>query len=245
MSTTVACLLVAFLPLASRPADDPPKPKKEFAPPQGTWKLASLEIDGKEIDLPAKPPRWVIKGNKVHYGGQELAVLTLDASTTPRSIDLGFVSPRKVYEGVYEVGEDTLKVCVNRQTEGVKDRPLGFATKDKPDLRLLVFKRQKDVKGDPTEGLSGYAGLAIRAVAEPKQLVIADVLDGGPARKAGLKKDDVLVTVGGQEASNLRAVIRLVQQAKPRSDLTFRVRRDGKEQDITVKVGVVPFYLLD
>jgi uncharacterized protein (TIGR03067 family) len=249
MSTTLASLLAAALlplaPLALRPADDSPKKEKEFAPLQGTWKLASMEIEGKEVDLlPAKPPRWVIRGNKVLYAGQELAVLTLDTSTTPHSIDLAFVSPKKVYEGVYEVGKDTLKVCVNRQTEGVKDRPLGFATKDKPDLRLLVFKREKDLK-DPTEGLAGYAGVAIRADSDPKQLVIAQVLAGSPAKKAGLKRDDVLVAVGGQEATELRAVIRLVQLAKPRSELTFRVRRDGKEQDITVKVGVMPFYLLD
>src|SRR5437868_2897750 len=55
---------------------------------QGKWKLLSLEADGAAIDLDNAQPRWVIKGNKVRYGGEELAQLTVDATATPKLIDL-------------------------------------------------------------------------------------------------------------------------------------------------------------
>src|SRR5262245_11217209 len=137
MGVRIACLFVATM-LAL--GEDPPaevRSKKEWAALQGTWKVVSLESDGKARDFPENPLRWVIKGNKVLYGGAELAVLTLDVTTMPQSMDLGFLNPKRVLEGVYAVDEDTLKICVNRQTEGVKERPLGFSTEGKPDWRLL------------------------------------------------------------------------------------------------------------
>jgi len=215
--------------------------KEELAAWQGTWKLVSLEIDGEPQTL-SQAPQWVVKGDKVFYGGGPLAVLTLDATTTPRSLDLRFLKPEKVYEGVYSLSGDTLKVCVNRQTEGVKERPLGFTTKGKGDWRLLVFKR---AQGDGMEGLSGYVGIAIQAIAERKELILNQVLPGSPAQAAGLKKDDVLVKVGAGDATDLRAVVTLVRQARPGSELTFRIRRGGQDRDVVVKVGILPFSLLD
>jgi uncharacterized protein (TIGR03067 family) len=245
MGAKIACVFLAtLLPLATGRPDQPPL-KKEFTPLQGTWKLASLEVDGKFPDVVSGIPRWVIRGNKVFYAGKELATLTLDASTKPHSIDLGFLSPKRVYEGVYEVDGDTLKICVNRQTDGVKERPLGFTTKDKRNLRLLVFKRVKGADKGAPEDLAGFVGMAIRYSADRKEVVVSEALDGSPAKKAGLKKDDVLISVGGQPATDLHTVIDRVRQEKPGSRVVLRVRRSGKEQDITVTAGVVPFFLLD
>ena len=245
MSTTMTCLLLAtLLPLAAdRPAQAPLK--KELLPLQGTWKLASLEVDGTTRDFSGRVPHWVIRGDRLRYGGQELATLRLDPSTTPRSIDLGFLAPKRVCEGVYEVAGDTLKICVNRQTDGVKERPLGFATRDRPNLRLLVFKRQKQGEGDRIEDLPGFVGMQIRYSKDRKEVVVADTIEGSPAKRAGLKKEDVLVTVGDLRPTDLRSVVERTQQARPGSKLTLRVRRGGKEQDVTVTVGVMPFFLLD
>jgi S1-C subfamily serine protease len=127
----------------------------------------------------------------------------------------------------------------------VRERPLDFSTEDKPGRRLLVFTRVKPGEGDANDGLTGYVGVAIQARQGPQQIVIMEVVDGGPAQKAGLKKDDVLLTVGGTEATELRAVVEAIRQAKPGSELTFRVKRGDREKDINVKVGFLPFILLD
>jgi uncharacterized protein (TIGR03067 family) len=223
-------------------AGGPEAVKKELAVLQGTWRLTALERNGEPFELPATPPRWVIKGNKVYYGGEELAVLTVEPSTTPRSVDLAFVRPKRELEAIYVVKGDTLKLCVNRQAEGVKERPLDFITKGKAGFRLLVFRRDK---GDGSEGLRGYAGLALRLGPGNKGVVVAQVLDGGAAKKAGLKRGDVLVKVAGQEVTTLREVIRLIGEVQPNARLTVRIRRDGRERDVTFTVGVMPFFYLD
>src|SRR5262245_59233447 len=120
-------LVAALTVAASRPAEA--GDRKALRPLQGTWTLVSMEIDGQVQEFPDRPPRWVIKGKTVRYAGQPLAVLALDPTTTPPNMDLTFLKPKRVYEAVYAVDRDTLKVCVNRLTEGVKERPLGFATR--------------------------------------------------------------------------------------------------------------------
>ena len=128
--------------------------------------------------------------------------------------------------------------------DGVKERPLGFETKGKPDRRLLVFKRGK-ADDDGASEAGGFVGIQIRNDVVRNQIVIADTLPKSPALKAGLKKDDQILKIGASDATDLRQVVDLVRQAKPRTELTIRVRRDEKEHDIRVKVGVMPFFLLD
>ncbi len=181
---TVLLLCVAVLPVRADDAKDVPK-NKDLAALQGIWKLEGVEGNGIARDVPAKPPRWVIEGNKVFYGGAELAELTIDGAANPKSVDLGFVSPKRTFEGVYALDKDTLKICVNAQTEGVKERPLNFETEGKADWRLFFFKREpKDV--DPNEGLNGFVGIQISMDAERMLVLIGGLIDDGPAKKAGL-----------------------------------------------------------
>lgn len=234
-------LVAAALLAAGRPAEG--GSKKGPAALQGTWKLVSLEIDGEATDYSARPFRWVIKGTTVRYGGKPLAELTADPAASPKTIDLTFLTPKRTYEGVYAVDGDTLKICVNRQTEGVKDRPVGFETKGKADLRLLVFQRDEAGAGERLADLPGFVGIQI--MKKEKELVIGGVIDGSPAKAAGLKKDDVLLKVGALDADGLREFVEAVRAARPGSELTIRVRRDSKERDIPIKIGIMPFFLLD
>jgi uncharacterized protein (TIGR03067 family) len=245
MRLTVIGLILAALPTAAARGADEPARKGPLAALQGTWKLTALEADGKASDLPEAPFWWVVKGNKIYYGGQELARATADDTTRPRCIDLAFRNPERTLEGIYAVEAGTFKVCVNRSAEGVKERPSGFSTRDKTDWRLLTFKRDKDRKTDDVAGLGGFVGLTIQVDRDSQKVVVAAVQAGSPAMKAGLKKADVLVRVGTLEVSGLPGVIKSIRQAQPNTELVLRTRRGGKEQDVTVKVGVLPFFLLD
>jgi uncharacterized protein (TIGR03067 family) len=216
---------------------------KEATELQGTWRLTSVEINGEPNDATLGRPHWIIQGNKVRYAGEDLAVLTADAGTTPKTFDLALVKPKKTYEGVYSVQGDTLKVCLNGRSEGVKERPQGFDTKDKPDLRLLVFKREAGKDSEPAE-FGGYAGLALRADPDRNEIVINDIIEDSPAKKAGLKKGDVILKIADGEVGDLRSAVERVRRSKPGQELAFRVRRDDKEQDVRIKVGVVPFAFL-
>jgi uncharacterized protein (TIGR03067 family) len=232
-------LLAALTGAASRPASA--GDNKALQPLQGTWTLVSFEVDGKAQDFPDSPPRWVIKGKEIRYAGQPLAVMALDPTTTPKNLDLTFLDPKRVLEGIYAVDGDTLKVCVNRRTEGVKERPLSFETKGKSDWRLLVFRRDKGDKG--VEDLPGWVGIQI--MGGKKEVIITAVLDRSPAKKAGLKQNDVLLKVGATDATDLKTAVMACRQAKPGTSLTLRVRRGENERAVTIKVGTLPFFLLD
>jgi uncharacterized protein (TIGR03067 family) len=218
-------------------------PKKGAAELQGAWRIVSVEANGKAQDFIAGQPRWLIRGKKVQRAGEELAVLTTDPTTTPKAIDLKLLRPERVFEGIYAVDGDTLRVCVNVQPDGVKERPLKLSTKDQPQWRMLVFERVK--AGEKEEPIAGFVGLALRINPDRGEVSVADVIKDSPAQKAGMKKDDLVLQIGAVQPTTLREAIDAVREARPGSKLMFRVKRGGKEQEITIQPGVVPFFLLD
>jgi uncharacterized protein (TIGR03067 family) len=235
----VAVCLVFTTSLRSARADD--TPTKETKELQGTWKLVSVESEGMLNDPMGGKPKWVIKGDKVFYGGNEIAELKIDASTSPKIVDLKFRDPDRIHEGIYSVEKGILKICLNRMTEGAKDRPSMFSTKDQSEWRLLVFDQEKDAKSDPAEGLSGFVGLQLKNGEDNNEVVVVSPLKDSPADKAGFKKDDVILKVAGAAVADLQAAINTVRKAKPGDKLEFRIRRDKQESNITVKVGILPF----
>lgn len=206
---------------------------------QAKWKLTGVEVNGGEAELPVDDlPVWEIKDGKVLYGPEELATLVVDGGVTPKTIDLQFVSPAKTYEGIYAVDGETLRICVNNTTDGVKQRPAELATKDQPGYRLLTFKR---AAADDAGPVRGFVGMALKLSEETQEVVIFEIVPDSPAKKADLHEGDILVEVAGVKASDLVTTVEAVRKVKPGSDLAITLRRDGKEQEITVKAGVFPF----
>jgi uncharacterized protein (TIGR03067 family) len=212
---------------------------------QGHWKLAILGFEGREIKMRDNMPCWVIKADQVAFGGEPLARLIVDPATTPPILDVCYVDSARVFEAVYAVEGDRLKICVNQRTQGVKERPLDFVTEGHPERRLLIFQRQEEAAGDGSANSPGYVGIEFGVKAKEKTVFIAEVLPKSPAQKAGLKKDDIVAKIGATAPSTVREAFDQVRQARPGTDLTVRVRRGDKEQDISVRVRVVPFILLD
>ena len=67
--------------------------------------------------------------------------------------------------------------------------------------------------------------------------LIADVVKGGPAEKAGLKKNDVVIAYGDQR-SLIQATLRNdVAQTPVGREVKLTVLRDGKKEQVTVTVG--------
>ena len=220
-------------------AADPP-PAKGPADLHGAWRLVTVESADGSVNLPDPRPGLVFQGDKVMYGGEEIARLTADAAATPKIIDLKF-APDRVYEGVYAIEKDSLKLCLNGRAEGVKERPDGFDLKDQPARRLLTLERIKAEEAGPG---AGFVGVSLRNDPDKKEILVEATLDGSPAAKAGLKKGDVVLAIGGTGISDLKGAVNAVRKAKPKGDLAVRVRRGDKEQDVTVRVGLLPFTIL-
>jgi S1-C subfamily serine protease len=75
-------------------------------------------------------------------------------------------------------------------------------------------------------------------------VVVDATIDKSPAQAAGLKKDDVLLKVGGRDVSDLQAAVDAVRAARPGGKLEVRVRRGEKETELTVRAGLLPFEVL-
>ena len=70
--------------------------------------------------------------------------------------------------------------------------------------------------------------------------IIAGVMRGGPAEKAGVKVGDILVSVEGRPIAGTAAMLNTIAQLSPGSTATFRFVREGREIDIPVTVGKRP-----
>lgn len=207
---------------------------------QGRWDLVAIEIDGKDYPMTEGQPRCEVVGDRMRYGGEEIAVLTADAGAMPKSVDFRFVPKDRTFEGIYERRGETLRVCLNRRSEGVKERPHRLSTRGHENWRLLVFRRATSAEGDAP----GFVGLALGVDEAKGGVVVEDLLEDTPAAKSGLKMGDVLLAVDGAEVAGLKEAITAVRRGKPGQTLAIRVRRDGEPKEIKVRVGVMPFTLL-
>ncbi len=73
--------------------------------------------------------------------------------------------------------------------------------------------------------------LGVQPIRRPQVL---GVTAGNPAEKAGLKRGDVLLAVGGESGLSREEIIRKIQKNGSTTPLVFSVSRDGQLQDIPI-----------
>ena len=70
--------------------------------------------------------------------------------------------------------------------------------------------------------------------------IVAGVLQGGPADKAGIKPGDILVDVNGQPITDTTRLLNVIAQIKPGTDAKVHVVRKNKDLDLDVMIGKRP-----
>jgi serine protease DegQ len=70
--------------------------------------------------------------------------------------------------------------------------------------------------------------------------IVAGVLKGGPADKAGIKPGDILIGVNGQDITDTTRLLNVIAQIKPGTDAKVHLVRKNKELDLTVMIGKRP-----
>ncbi|AOJ67489.1 MULTISPECIES: Do family serine endopeptidase [Burkholderia] len=78
------------------------------------------------------------------------------------------------------------------------------------------------------------------SLAQKSGAIVAGVLQGGPADKAGIKPGDILVSIDGEEITDTTKLLNVVAQIKPGTPAKVHVVRKGKELDVTVVIGKRP-----
>jgi putative serine protease PepD len=67
--------------------------------------------------------------------------------------------------------------------------------------------------------------------------ILADVVAGGPADKAGLRKGDLVTKIGDKNIPDSKALVGAVRAAKVGQTLQVTIKRDGNEQQVSVTLG--------
>jgi len=70
--------------------------------------------------------------------------------------------------------------------------------------------------------------------------IVAGVLQGGPADKAGIKPGDILTTVNGEDITDTTRLLNVIAQIKPGTDAKVHLVRKNKGLDIDVMIGKRP-----
>jgi serine protease Do len=118
---------------------------------------------------------------------------------------------------------------------------IGFAIPSDMAVHVAeqLIKNGKVIRGwmgvsvqDLTPDLAKSFGLEL-----PKGALIADVVKGGPADKAGLKRGDVILTYQGKEIPDSSMLRNDVANTAPGEDATVTIWREKKQEEIKFKVG--------
>ena len=66
---------------------------------------------------------------------------------------------------------------------------------------------------------------------------ITQIVKDSPAEKAGLRKDDVILRLDGENVSSVRKLNRLVSELSPDQSVKVSISRGGSEQELTATIG--------
>ena len=75
---------------------------------------------------------------------------------------------------------------------------------------------------------------------DTKGAMIAGVMRGGPADRAGVRPGDILIAVAGKAIGNAQGMLELIAGQTPGAQVPIKLRRDGKELDLSVTVAKRP-----
>src|ERR1041384_5444529 len=83
----------------------------------------------------------------------------------------------------------------------------------------------------------GWLGIQL---ADNEHPVVAEVIAGSPADKAGLQKGDRILAVDDQATDKVDGLVELIRGKKPGQRVRLKLSRNGTEMTVLVKLGERP-----
>ncbi|MCC7211348.1 MAG: DegQ family serine endoprotease [Candidatus Brocadia sp.] len=71
-------------------------------------------------------------------------------------------------------------------------------------------------------------------------VLVSDIQDGSPAKEAGFERGDIVIEYDGKSIRDVNHLRNTVAQTEVNKKVKVKVLRDGKEKDLTVKIGEQP-----
>lgn len=94
----------------------------------------------------------------------------------------------------------------------------------------------------------GYLGVTVSEVDQetselyglPQGVLVRDVMPGSCAEKAGMRSQDIIINLGGNEVKNLNGLSRALNKCKAGQEVIVTVYRSGRAVDLTVVLDERP-----
>lgn len=75
---------------------------------------------------------------------------------------------------------------------------------------------------------------------EAKGALVGDVVEGGPAERAGMLRGDVIVTYDGKTVDSVTDLRNMVANTPLDKEVNIKIIRDGKEKTVAVRISEMP-----
>jgi Cu/Ag efflux protein CusF len=79
-------------------------------------------------------------------------------------------------------------------------------------------------------------GISIEDLTEGAGAKVLEVTEGSPAAKAGIAKNDIITSVDGSSICDVATLQEKASDLKAGDAITFKLTRDGKSKEVTVKI---------
>jgi len=79
-------------------------------------------------------------------------------------------------------------------------------------------------------------GISIEDLTEGAGAKVLEVTEGSPAAKAGITKNDIITSVDGSSICDVATIQEKASDLKAGDTITFKLTRDGKSKDVSVKI---------
>ncbi len=121
---------------------------------------------------------------------------------------------------------------------------IGFAIPSNMALSVLdsLIKEGRVVRG--------WLGVTVQPVTEElakqfgldkiKGVLVSDVVDGSPAKEAGIRRGDIFLSYDGKNTDTPLALRNMVAATKPGAEVKAALWRDGSETTVTIEMGELP-----
>jgi len=164
-------------------------------------------------------------GPLVNLRGEVVGINTFIVSTTGASAGLGFAVPSRLAN----------RVVTTLIEKGKVERGyLGIQFIDPDDLDDQAAWQFFDER-NADKVLDKY-----HIKKTDKGVIVADVLPGTPAAKAGLEKGDLIVAFQGEPITEGKVFRLKVAETKPGTEVTLKVLRKGREREVKVTLAAQP-----
>lgn len=109
---------------------------------------------------------------------------------------------------------------------------------DMPDYKELLIPKIQGVPRAQAWSRSGTPrlGLSVQDTDDGKGVKVIEVDEESNAAKAGIKENDLVTHFNDKEVNSADEVAQLVKESKDKTSFNLKIKRDGKTQNIEVKV---------